>query len=137
MNTVSLFRICSFNIRGLSKNDPKLQVDKLLTATKFNDLIRLLNTHLDKEEVDGLGKNNKNFMTQSLSRPSGMIVFLRKSCSFKIVCHTAITSNCLFIQLTSAFRQELEMAFVYNLNDETDKIYNLRKVLNHLGAQTC
>ena len=39
MNTISSFRICSFNLQGFSKNDPKLQMVKLLTAIKFHDII--------------------------------------------------------------------------------------------------
>ena len=42
MNTVSSFRTCLFNLQGFSKNDPKLQMIKLLTATKFHDIIGML-----------------------------------------------------------------------------------------------
>ena len=59
MNTVSSFRICSFNLRGFYKNDPKLQIVKLLTATKFHDIIGMLDTHLNQDEVDMMVKNNK------------------------------------------------------------------------------
>ena len=61
MNTVSSFRICSFSLRGFSKNDLKLQLEKLLAAmaTKFPDIIGMLDTHLNEEEVDMLIKNNK------------------------------------------------------------------------------
>ena len=59
MNTVSSFHICSFNLRGFSKNDPKLHMVKLLTATKFHDIIGILNTHLNQDEVDMMVKNNK------------------------------------------------------------------------------
>ena len=51
--------ICSFNLRGFSKNDPKLQMVKLLTAIKFHDIIGKLDTHLNQEEVDTMVKNNK------------------------------------------------------------------------------
>ena len=50
INSVSSFCICSFNLRGFSKNDSILQLKKLLTATKFQDIISLLDTHLNKEE---------------------------------------------------------------------------------------
>ena len=59
MNTVSSFHICSFNLRGFSKNDQKLLMVKLLTATKFHDIIGILNTHLNQDEVDMMVKNNK------------------------------------------------------------------------------
>ena len=42
-----------------SKNDPKLQMAKLLTAIKFHDIIGMLATHLNQEEVDTMVKNNK------------------------------------------------------------------------------
>ena len=64
MNAVSSFRICSFNLRGFSKNDPKLHMVKLLTATKFHDIIGILNTHLNQDEVDMMVKNNKQTFQQ-------------------------------------------------------------------------
>ena len=59
MNTISSFRICSFKLRGFSKDNPKLQMVKLLTAIKFHDIIGMLDTHLNQEEVDMMVKNNK------------------------------------------------------------------------------
>ena len=59
MNTVSSFRICSFNLRGFSKNDPKLQMIKLLTAIKFHNIIGMLEIYLNQEEVATMVKNNK------------------------------------------------------------------------------
>ena len=136
MNTVSSFRICSFNLRGFSKNDPKLQMIKLLTATKFHDIIGMLDTHLNQEEVDTMVKNNKqtfqDFHDPILipSQTRGIMVLLRKSCPFKLVKYKDVTSNCLSVLLKSASKQELEIAFVYNSNDEADKISNLSKALD-------
>ena len=59
MNKFSSFCICSFNLRGLSKNDPKLQMEKLITANKVHDIIVKLDTHLNEEKVDMMVKNNK------------------------------------------------------------------------------
>ena len=59
MDNFSIFRICSFNLRGFAKNDPLLQLEKLMTAVKRHDLIGLLDTHMNQEEVDVLIKNNK------------------------------------------------------------------------------
>ena len=59
------------------------------------------------------------------------MVLRRKSCLFKLVNHKAVTSNCLAVQPFS--KQELEISFVYNPNDETDKINNLSKALDHLA----
>ena len=60
------------------------------------------------------------------------MVLLRKSFPSKLVTHKAVTSNCLAVQLKSASNQELDIAFVYNPNDETDKISKLSKALEHL-----
>ena len=60
-----------------------------------------------------------------------IMVLLRKSCPFKLVEHKDATSNCLCVQLQSASNQELKIAFVYNPNDETNKISNLSKALDH------
>ena len=59
MNNLSCFRICSFNLQGFAKNDPQLQLEKLLTAVRSHDLIGLLDTHMNQEDVDVLIKNNK------------------------------------------------------------------------------
>ena len=59
MNTLSSFRICSFNLRGFVKHDPQLKFEKLLTAVRSHDLIGLLDTHMNQEDVDVLIKNNK------------------------------------------------------------------------------
>ena len=64
MNSVSSFRICSFNLQGFSKNDSKLQMEKLLTATKFHDIIGMLCTHLNKDEVNMMVKNNKQIFKE-------------------------------------------------------------------------
>ena len=44
-----------------------------------------------------------------------------------------VTFNCISIQLLSASNQALEIAFVNNPKDETNKISNLNKGLNHLA----
>ena len=80
--------------------------------------------------MDVLVKNNKQvfqdfhdpILITSLTK--GLIVLLMKSCPFKLVSYKPITSNCLAVQLKSASKQELEIAFVFNPNDETDKINN-------------
>ena len=139
MNTISSFRICSFNLRGFSKNDPKLQMVKLLTAIKFHDIIGMLDTHLNQEEVDTMVKNNKQTFQDFYepiiipSQSRGIMVLLRKSSPFKMDKTEVVTQNCLAVKLKSASNQEIEIAFVYNPNDESDKISNLRKALDHMA----
>ena len=65
------------------------------------------------------------------------MTFLRKSSLFKLVGHKDVTSNCLSVQLKSVSNQDLEIAFVYNPNDESDKISNLSKALDHLASNGC
>ena len=84
MFILSSFCICSFNLREFAKHDPQLQLEKLLTAIRSHDIIGLLDTHLNQEDVDVLIKSNKqifkNFhahiIIPSLTR--GIIVLLRK-----------------------------------------------------------
>ena len=110
-----------------------------MTAVKRHDLIGLLDTHMNQEEVDVLIKNNKQtfkdfydpVLIPSLTR--GIMVLLRKSSPFKMEKTEVVTQNCLAIKLKSASNQEIEVAFVYNPNDESDKISNLRKALDHLA----
>ena len=50
--------------RGFFKSDLKLQLEKLLMATKFHDKIGMLDTHLNEEVVDMLVKNNKELFQE-------------------------------------------------------------------------
>ena len=59
----------------------------------------------------------------------GIMVLLRKSSPFKLDKTEVITQNCLAVKLRSASNQEIEIAFVYNPNDQSDKISNPRKEL--------
>ena len=101
---------------------------KLLTAIKFHDIIGMLDTHLNQEEVDTMVKNNKQtfqefyepILIPSLTR--GIRVLYRKSCPFKLVSYKEVTNNCLSVKLESASKQDLEIAFVYNPIDEADNI---------------
>ena len=116
---------------------------KLLTAIKFHDIIGMLDTHLNQEEVDTMVKNNKqtfqDFYDPILipSQTRGIMVLLKKSCPFKLVNFKEISYNWLTVKLESASKQELEIAFVYNPNDEADKISNLSKALDQLSSNGC
>ena len=72
---------------------------KLLTATKFHDIIGMLDTHLNQEEVDTMMKNNKQTVQDFYypilipSQSRGIMILLRKSCPFKLVTHKDVTSN--------------------------------------------
>ena len=68
-NTISSFRICSYNLRGFAKNDNKLQTEKLEAATKYHDIVGMLDTHLNQDEVDVMVKNNKTFFQNFLEHP--------------------------------------------------------------------
>ena len=56
-NTASAFRICSYNLRGCAKNDKKLQMEKIDVATKYHDILGML----DQGEVNVMIKENKIF----------------------------------------------------------------------------
>ena len=58
-NTISTFWICSYKLRSLAKNDTKLQMEKLEAATLYHDIVGMLDTHLIKDEVDIMIKNNR------------------------------------------------------------------------------
>ena len=60
-NTISAFRICAYNLRGFAKNDNKLQTEKLEAATMYHDIVGMLDTHINKDEVDAMVKNDKTF----------------------------------------------------------------------------
>ena len=143
MNTISSLRICLYYLRGFAKNDNKLQTEKLEAATKYHDIVGMLDTHLNQDEVDVMVKNNKTFFQNFLeailipSRSRGIMVLIRKSCPFTLNCHQVVTPSCLAVKLTSASKQELEIAFVYNPNDEVDKIKNLKAAVIHLVENGC
>ena len=48
-----------------------------------------------------------------------------------------LSSNCLAIKLKVASNQELEIAFVYNPNDETAIVKNLKKGIHHMADSGC
>ena len=85
-NTASAFRICSYNLRGCAKNDKILQMEKLIVATKYHDIVGLLDTHLNQGEVNVMIKENKTFFQdfhEPLLIPSktrGIMVLIRKTC---------------------------------------------------------
>ena len=103
----------------------------------------MLHTHLNQDEVDMMVKNNKQIFQEFHdpilipSQSRGIMVLLRKSFPFKLVKYKDVTSNCLSALLKSAYNQELEIGFMYNLNDESDKISNLSKGLDHLTSNGC
>ena len=41
------------------------------------------------------------------------------------------------MKFTSASKQELEIAFIYNPNNEVDKIKNLKAAVTHLAENNC
>ena len=65
------------------------------------------------------------------------MVLLRKLCPFKLVNFREVSYNYLAVKLESVSKQELEIAFVYNPNDEADKINNLNKALDQLSSNGC
>jgi len=112
-------------------------------ATKYHDIVGLLDTHLNQNEVDVMIKGNKTFFQnfqEPLLIPSqtrGILVLIRKSCPFSLISSCEVTPNCLSVKLVSASNQELEIAFVYNPNDELEKIRNLKAAVTHLAGNGC
>ena len=109
----------------------------------FHDIIGMLDTHLNQEEVDTMVKNNKQTFQEFYepilipSQTRGIMILLRESCPFKLVSYKEVTNNCLSVKLESASKQDLEIAFVYNPNDEADKISNLSEALDQLSNNGC
>ena len=118
-------------------------MEKIDMATKYHDIVGLLDTHLNQNEVDVMIKSNKTFFQnfqEPLLIPSqtrGILVLIRKSCPFSLICSSEVTPNCLSVKLVSASNQELEIAFVYNPNDELEKIRNLKAAVTHLAGNGC
>ena len=79
---------------------------KLLTATKFQDITVMLDTHLNQEEVDMIVKNKKQMFQEFYdpilipSPTRGTVVLLRKS--FRLVNFKEVTANCHSVTLESA-----------------------------------
>ena len=96
----------------------------------------MLDTHPNQDEMDVMVKN---FVEPILihSQSCGIMVLIRKTCPFKLNCHQDVRPNCLAVKLTSASNQELEIAFVYNPNDELEKIRNLKAAVTHLAGNGC
>ena len=87
-------------------------------ATKYHDIVGLLDTHLNQNEVDIMIKGNKTFFQNFHdpllipSQTQGILVLIRKSCQFSLTRSYEVTPNCLSVKLVSASNQELEIAFV-------------------------
>ena len=102
-------------------------MEKIDVATKYHDIVGMLDTHLNQNEADGMVNGNKTFFKEfhdPLLIPSqtrGIMVLIRKSSPFSPVRHYKVTSDCLSVKLVSASNQELEIAFVYNPNGEMEK----------------
>ena len=71
----------------------------------------------------------QNFLEPFLipSQSRGIMVLIRKSCPYTLNCHRKVTPNYLAVKLTSASKQELEIAF--------DK--NLKAAVTHLAENGC
>ena len=102
------------------------------------DMVGMLDTHLNEGEVNVMIKENKTFFQnfhEPLLIPSktgGIMVLIRKTCLFSLIRPYEVTPNCLFVKMTSASNQELEIA-----NDEMDKIRNLKAAVTHLADSGC
>ena len=118
-------------------------MEKLNAATRCHDIVGMLDTHLNQNEVDVMVKGNKEFFKDfhdPLLIPSqtrGIMVLIRKTSPFSPANHYKVTSDCLSVKLVSASNQELEIAFVYNPNGEMEKIRNLKAAVTHLSDNGC
>ena len=72
-----------------------------------HDIVGMLDTHLNQDEVNVMIINNKTFFQNFhdhiliLSQTPGIMVLLRKTGLFNLVCHTEVTPNCLAVRLNS------------------------------------
>lgn len=82
--------------------------EKLEAATKYHDIVGMLDTHLNQDEVDVMVKNKKTICENILqpilipSQSCGMMILIMIKCPFKLNCHRKVTPNCLAVKLTSA-----------------------------------
>ena len=103
-------------------------MEKLIVATKYHNIVGLLDTHLNQGEVNVMIKENKTFFQdfhEPLLIPSktrGIMVLIRKTCPFSLIRHYEVTPNCLSVKMVSTSNQEFEIAFVYNPNDEIESL---------------
>ena len=84
-NTISVFHICWYNLRGFTKNKHKLKMEKLEVTTKVHNVVGMLDTYLNQDEVDVMVKHNQTFF-QNFHEPilipkqsRGMMVLLLKT----------------------------------------------------------
>ena len=76
-------------------------MEKIDVATKYHDIVGMLDTNLNQIEVVVMIKSNKtffkNFHDQLLipSQTRGILVLIRKSCLFSLTCSYEVTPNCL------------------------------------------
>ena len=82
-------------------------MEKLDVATKYHDIVGLLDTHLNQNEVGVMVNGNKNFFKDFhdplliLSQTREIMVLIRKSSPFSPVRHYKVTSDCLSVKPVS------------------------------------
>ena len=81
-------------------------MEKIDVATKYHDIVGMLDTHLNQKEVDVMINGNKTFF-QNFHNPllipsqtRGILVLIRKSCPFSLIRSYEVTPNCLSAKLS-------------------------------------
>ena len=86
-------------------------MEKLDLATKYHDIVGMLDTHLNQNEVDVMVNGNKTFFKEFYdpllipSQTRGMMVLIRKSSPFSPICYYKVTSDCLSVKLVSCVQR--------------------------------
>ena len=90
---------------------------KIDVATKYHEMVGLLDTHLNQDEVDVMIKENQTFFQnfhEPLLIPSqtrGIMVLIRKTWPFRLICCYEVTPDCLSVKMISPSNQYLEIHF--------------------------
>ena len=103
----------------------------------------MLDIHLNQDDVDMIIKNNKQIFQEFHnpilihSQSRGKMVLLRKLCPFRLVGYKDVISDYLSVKLEYASNPKLQIAFVHNTNNESDKISKLSKAHDYLASNGC
>ena len=83
-------------------------MEKKDVASKYHNIVGMLDTHLNQGEVNVMIKENKIFFQdfhEPLLIPSqtrGIMVIIRKICPFRLIRCYEVTPNCLSVKMVSA-----------------------------------